>query len=89
MDPPQTAVPATQTVPPKRRFPDHLGGKRGLWSAIVAMGTRWRRTASSQPANIIMNNAWLRAEGYILFYQLLSNADWKAPYAINGMYSGV
>ena len=54
-----------------RRFLENLGAKRKLWSGIVAMGTRWWRIARSQPANIIMNNAWLRAEGYISFYQLL------------------
>ena len=54
-----------------RRFLESLGGKRKLWSGIVAMGTKWWRIACSQPANIIMNNAWLRAEGYISFYQLL------------------
>ena len=54
-----------------RRFLENLGAKRKLWSGIVAMGTRWWRIARSQPANIIMDNAWLRAEGYISFYQLL------------------
>ena len=54
-----------------RRFLESLGGKRKSWSGIVAMGTRWWRIACSQPANIIMDNAWLRAEGYISFYQLL------------------
>ena len=54
-----------------RRFLENLGAKRKLWSGIAAMGTRWWRIARSQPANIIMNNAWLRAEGYISFYQLL------------------
>ena len=54
-----------------RRFLENLGAKRKLWSGIVAMGTRWWRIARSQPANIIMNNAWLRTEGYISFYQLL------------------
>ncbi|MBR2125373.1 MAG: group II intron reverse transcriptase/maturase [Akkermansia sp.] len=56
-----------------RRFLENLGAKRKLWSGIVAMGTRWWRIARSQPANIIMNNAWLRAEGDISFYQLLKH----------------
>ncbi len=54
-----------------RRFLESIGGKRKLWSGIAAMRCRWWRIACSQPANIYMDNAWLRAEGYISFYQLL------------------
>ena len=54
-----------------RRFFESIGCKRKLWNGMVAMGTRWWRMACSQPANICMDNAWLRAEGYISFYQLL------------------
>ena len=54
-----------------RHFLESIGCKRKLRSGMVAMGTRWRRMACSQPANICMDNAWLRAEGYISFYQLL------------------
>ena len=54
-----------------RHFLESIGCKRKLWSGMVAMGTRWWRMACSQPANICMDNAWLRAEGYISFYQLL------------------
>jgi RNA-directed DNA polymerase len=54
-----------------RRLLESIGGKRKLWSGIVAMKCRWWRIACSQPANICMDNAWLRAEGYISFYQLL------------------
>ena len=54
-----------------RRFLESIGCKRKLWNGMVAMGTRWWRIACSQPANICMDNAWLRAEGYISFYQLL------------------
>ena len=54
-----------------RRFLESIGSKRKLWSGMVTMGTRWWRMACSQPANICMDNAWLRAEGYISFYQLL------------------
>ncbi|MBQ8480716.1 MAG: hypothetical protein IJ503_10095, partial [Akkermansia sp.] len=54
-----------------RRFFESIGCKRKLWSGMVAMGARWWRMACSQPANICMDNAWLRAEGYISFYQLL------------------
>ncbi len=53
-----------------RHFLESTGCKRKLWSGIVVMGTRWWRIACSQPANICMDNAWLRAEGYISFYQL-------------------
>ncbi|MBR5888668.1 MAG: group II intron reverse transcriptase/maturase [Akkermansia sp.] len=55
-----------------RRFLESIGCKRNLWSGIVAMGRRWWRIACSQPANISMDNAWLRAEGYISFNQLLN-----------------
>ena len=54
-----------------RRFLESIGCKRKLWSGIAAMGRRWWRIACSEPANICMDNAWLRAEGYISFYQLL------------------
>ena len=54
-----------------RHFLESIGCKRKLRSGMVAMGTRWWRMACSQPANICMDNAWLRAEGYISFYQLL------------------
>ena len=54
-----------------RRFFESIGCKRKLWSGIVAMGCRWWRIACSQPANISMDNARLRAEGYISFNQLL------------------
>lgn len=54
-----------------RRFLEGIGCKRKLWSGIAAMGRRWWRIACSEPANICMDNAWLRAEGYISFYQLL------------------
>ena len=54
-----------------RRFFESIGCKPKLWSGMVAMGARWWRMACSQPANICMDNAWLRAEGYISFYQLL------------------
>lgn len=54
-----------------RHFLESIGCKRKLWSGIVGMGTRWWRIARSQPANICMDNAWLRAEGYISFCQLL------------------
>ena len=54
-----------------RRFLESIGCKRKLWSGIVAMGRRWWRIACSQPSNISMDNAWLRAEGYISFNQLL------------------
>ena len=54
-----------------RRFFERIGCKRKLWSGMVVMGRGWWRTACSQPAHICMDNAWLRAEGYISFYQLL------------------
>ena len=54
-----------------RRLLESIGGKRKLWSGIVAMKCRWWRIACSQPAHICMDNAWLRAEGYISFNQLL------------------
>ena len=54
-----------------RRFLESIGAKRKLWSAVVAMGTSWWRNACSQPANICMDNAWLRAEGYIPLQKLL------------------
>ncbi len=54
-----------------RHFLESIGCKRKLRSGMVAMGTRWWRMACSQPANICMDNARLRAEGYISFYQLL------------------
>ena len=54
-----------------RRFFESIGCKRKLWSGMVVMGRGWWRTACSQPAHICMDNAWLRAEGYISFYQLL------------------
>ena len=53
------------------RLLESIGGKRKLWSGIVAMKCRWWRIACSQPAHICMDNAWLRAEGYISFNQLL------------------
>ena len=53
------------------RFLESIGAKRKLWSGVAAMGRRWWRIACSEPANICMDNAWLRAEGYISFYQLL------------------
>ncbi len=54
-----------------RRFLESIGAKRKLWLAVVAMGTSWWRNACSQPANICMDNAWLRAEGYIPLQKLL------------------
>lgn len=55
-----------------RRFLESIGAKQKLRSAVVAMGTRWWRNANSVPAKVGMDNAWLRAEGYISLQKLLS-----------------
>ncbi len=54
-----------------RRFLESIGVKRRMREFIGSMGRRWWCISCSQPAHICMDNAWLRAEGYISFYQLL------------------
>ena len=54
-----------------RRFLERIGVKRRTRETIGSMGRRWWWISCSQPAHICMDNAWLRAEGYISFYQLL------------------
>ena len=54
-----------------RRFLESIGVKRKMRKSIGSMGRRWWWISCSQLAHICMDNAWLRAEGYISFYQLL------------------
>ena len=54
-----------------RRFLESIGVKQRMRESIGSMGRRWWWISCSQPAHICMDNAWLRAEGYISFYQLL------------------
>ena len=53
------------------RFLESIGIRQRMCEYIGAMGRRWWWMSCSQPAHISMDNAWLRAEGYISFYQLL------------------
>ena len=54
-----------------RHFLESIGVKRWMRECIGAMGRRWWWISCSKPAHICMDNAWLRAEGYISFNQLL------------------
>ena len=54
-----------------RRFLESIGVKQRMSEYIGSMGRRWWWISCSQPAHICMDNAWLRAEGYISFNQLL------------------
>ena len=54
-----------------RHFLESIGVKRKMRESIGSMGRRWWWISCSQLAHICMDNAWLRAEGYISFYQLL------------------
>lgn len=54
-----------------RRFLESIGVKRKMRESIGSIGRRWWWISCSQLAHICMDNAWLRAEGYISFYQLL------------------
>ena len=54
-----------------RRFLESIGVKQRMSEYIGSMGRRWWWISCSQPAHISMDNAWLRAEGYISFNQLL------------------
>ena len=56
-----------------RRFLQSIGAKRKLWKVITGMGYSWWKNAGSKPAHHCMNNAWLRAEGYISLQTLLSH----------------
>ena len=70
MDATQVAMPATQTgKQPRgiRRFLESIGAKRRMRERIGGMGRRWWWISCSEPAHICMDNAWLRAEGYISF----------------------
>ena len=55
-----------------RRFLESIGIKQWMREYVGSMGRRWWWIPCSRPAHICMDSAWLRAEGYISFYQLLT-----------------